>query len=178
MTDLTDQGKVISHPSAPQDVMTGSVLFACTRNAIRSAMCEHLLRNMAGNQFYVDSAGVRPGENDGFVASVMSELDLDLSLHTPKSFNELVDNSFDFIITLSPEAHHHALEMTRTLACQVCYWPTMDPSLTQGNRQTQLAAYRDLRNQLISKISSHFAITQSKIYAPQPGLRRTNALSA
>lgn len=151
-----DSSFIGSSIPATAEIMTGSVLFACTKNAIRSAMCEHLLRQMAGHQFYVDSAGVRPGDNDGFVTSVMAELNLDLSQHIPKGFDELVDNSFDYIISLSPEAHHHALELTRTLACQVIYWPTMDPSLTQGNRQNQLDAYRQLRDQLIQRIRSQF----------------------
>ena len=147
--------------STQQEIMTGSILFACTKNVIRSPMCEHLLRKMAGHQFYVESAGIRPGENDGFVTAVMGELNLDLSHHTPKGVDELTDNSFDYIISLSPEAHHHALELTRTLACQVFYWPTIDPSLAQGNRQTRLDAYRHLRDQLIDRLRTQFSTNDS-----------------
>lgn len=166
MSVSKDSPLIGSSITTAPEIMTGSVLFACTKNAIRSAMCEHLLRQMAGHQFYVDSAGVRPGDNDGFVTAVMSEFNLDLSQHEPKGFDELVDNSFDYIISLSPEAHHHALELTRTLACQVIYWPTMDPSLTQGNRQNQLDAYRSLRDQLIQRIRTQFITPLSPADVP------------
>ena len=42
------------------------------------------------------------------------------------------------IITLSPEAHHRALEFTRAMAVEVIYWPTPDPTATQGSRETML----------------------------------------
>jgi len=138
-----------------------SVLFACTMNAVRSPMAAAILRHLAGHQIYVESAGVRAGEVDPFVAAVMDEIGMDLSAHEPRTLAELHDTSFDLIITLSPEAHHQALELTRTMAVDVEYWPTFDASLMmgQGNREQALQSYRAVRDGLFRRIKDRFALT-------------------
>ena len=60
--------------------------------------------------------------------------------------------NFDLIISLSPEAHHAALELTRTIAAEVEYWPMPDPTIVQGTRDQVLDAYRDLRDGLSYRI--------------------------
>src|ERR1700757_841969 len=116
-----------------------SVLFACAMNSIRSPMAESLLQRMFPQALYVRSAGVRKGELDPFAVAVMAELGQDISAHRPMTFEELEDwegLNFDLIITLSPEAHHRALELTRTVAADVEYWPTPDPTVAaEGSRE-------------------------------------------
>jgi protein-tyrosine-phosphatase len=90
------------------------------------------------------------------VVAVMDEIGIDLSKHRPKSFDDLEDSSFDLIVSLSPEAQHKAVEMTRTMACDVEYWPTFDPSLTQGNREAVLDGYRTVRDTLLRRIKERF----------------------
>ena len=133
-----------------------SVLFACSENAVRSPMAESLARLQFGRAVYVASAGVRPGERNPFTTAVMDELGVDLSRHRPQTFEDLDDTSFDLIVTLSPEAHHRALEFTRTLAVDVVYWPTMDATATEGSRDTMLDAYRDVRDGLRRRIRTTF----------------------
>ena len=136
-----------------------AVLFACGLNAVRSPMAASLLQQMFP-QLYVKSAGVRKGELDPFAVSVMAELGQDISSHKPITFEELEDwegLNFDLIITLSPEAHHKALELTRTLAADVEYWPTQDPSTSDGNREQKLDAYREVCDQLLLRIRRRFA---------------------
>jgi protein-tyrosine-phosphatase len=135
-----------------------SVLFACTHNAVRSPMAEGLLKFLRGRRIFVDSVGVRPGVLDPFVVAVMDEIGIDLSRHRPKSFDDLEDTSFDEVISLSPEAHHRAIEMTRVSACAVTYWPTFDPSIVEGSRDTRLEAYRQTRDLLMARIKTHFGI--------------------
>ena len=120
-----------------------AVLFACGQNSIRSVMAASLLQQMFPQALYVKSAGVKKGELDPFVVAVMAELGQDVSKHKPTTFEELDDwegLNFDLIITLSPEAHHKALDLTRTNAADVEYWPTQDPSGIEGNREQKLAA--------------------------------------
>jgi protein-tyrosine-phosphatase len=133
-----------------------SVLFVCSMNAVRSPMAEALMKYLFPGRIYVQSAGVRPGEEDPMMVAVMDELGLDLSRHRPRSIEEIDDTSFDLIVTLAPEAHHQALELTRTMAVDVEYWPTMDPSLISGSREQQLDAYRAIRDQLMKKIKARF----------------------
>ena len=137
-----------------------AVLFACGQNAVRSPMAEALFRQMLGPARRVASAGVSKGELDPFAVAVMAELDQDISGHKPTTFEELEDwegLNFDLIITLSPEAHHRALELTRTLAADVEYWPTHDPTTTDGNREQKLQAYREVCDTLLLRIRKRFA---------------------
>jgi protein-tyrosine-phosphatase len=129
-----------------------SVLFACSMNAVRSPMAEALAKQFFGREIYFASAGVRAGELDGFAISAMDELGIDISKHKPHTFEDLEDSSFDVIISLSPEAHHRALEFTRTMAVEVIYWPTIDPTAVQGTRENMLDAYRGVRDGLTKRI--------------------------
>jgi protein-tyrosine-phosphatase len=132
------------------------VLFACSENAIRSPMAEALARRLLGRSLYIESAGVRPGQVNPFVTTVLAEVGIDLSRHRPKTFEDLEDTSFDLIITLSPEAHHRALELTRTMAVAVNYWPTFDPTIVEGSRGAVLDAFRLVRDGLASRIRAEF----------------------
>src|SRR3546814_15936488 len=87
-------------------------------------MAEAILKHLHGHHIYIDSVGIRRGELDPFAVEVLDEIGLDLSRHKPKTFDELEDSSFDVIITLSPEAQHRAVEMTRSMAAEVAFWHT------------------------------------------------------
>jgi protein-tyrosine-phosphatase len=135
-----------------------AVLFACSQNAVRSPMAEGILKHLLGHRIYVDSTGVRAKEIDGFVIEVMDEIGIDLSKHRTKSFDDLEDTSYDLIISLSPEAQHRAVELTRTMACEVEFWNTFDPTMIEGNRETRLNAYRQVRDVLMARIENRFAL--------------------
>src|SRR5262245_33186581 len=137
-----------------------AVLFACGLNAVRSPMAAGLLKQMLGGALYVGSAGVRKGELDPFAVAAMEEHGIDISGHRPMTFEELEDwegLNFDLIVTLSPEAHHRALELTRTMAADVEYWPTPDPTGMEGSREQKLAAYREVCDGLSMRIRRRFA---------------------
>jgi len=147
---IDDMPSRAKHPQA--------VLFACGLNSVRSPMASALMRSMFP-AVYAASAGVRKGELDPFAVAVMEEIGRDIARHRPMTFEELEDwegMNFDLIVTLSPEAHHKALELTRTLAADVEYWPMPDPSGTEGNREQQLDAYRQVRDMLMTKIRQRF----------------------
>jgi protein-tyrosine-phosphatase len=137
-----------------------AVLFACGQNAVRSPMAASLLQQMFPKALYVKSAGVKKGELDPFAVAAMAELGQDISKHKPMTFEELEDwegLNFDLIITLSPEAHHKALELTHTIAADVEYWPTQDPTGAEGNREQKLQVYREVCDGLLSRIRRRFA---------------------
>ncbi len=138
--------------------LPSSVLFACTMNAVRSAMAEGILKKRHGDQIYVDSAGVRAGEKNGYMIEVMAEIDIDMSNHQSKTFETLEDTSFDLIISLSPEAQHSAVELTRWMSCEVVYWPTFDPDAIRGRRDSQLEGFRQIRDDLVRKIEVKFPL--------------------
>lgn len=107
-----------------------------------------------GHEIYFASAGIRPGEPDPFAAAVLDEIGIEPGKHRPKSFQDLEDSNFDWIVSLSPEAHHHALEFTRTMAVDAQYWPTIDPSVVEGSREQRLNAYRAVRDGLMARIKA------------------------
>jgi protein-tyrosine-phosphatase len=137
-----------------------AVLFVCGHNAVRSPMAASLFRRLFQVPTYVASAGVRKGDLDPFAVVAMEEIGIDIAKHRPITFEELEDwegLNFDLIVTLSPEAHHKALELTRTLAADVEYWPTPDPTATEGSREQRLDAYRAVRELLTRRIKERFA---------------------
>jgi protein-tyrosine-phosphatase len=136
--------------------LPGSVLFACTLNSIRSPMAAALLRQIYPGRVFVDSAGVRVAPIDPFAVAVMAEIGIDLAAHQSKRLDELEDTSFDLVISLSPDAQHAAVELTRSSACEVEFWPVFDPTAVEGNREEMLNAYRLVRDQLRKRIVARF----------------------
>ena len=136
--------------------LPGSVLFACTLNSIRSPMAAALMRKLHGRRVFIDSVGVRTAPIDAFAVAVMAEIGLDIKYHQAKSFDELEDTSFDLVISLSPDAQHTAVELTRSMACDVEFWPVLDPTGMESSREETLAAYRMVRDQLQKRILQRF----------------------
>jgi protein-tyrosine-phosphatase len=134
-----------------------SILFLCGMNAIRSPMAEMLAKRALPPATFVASAGVRAGARDPFVDVVLAEKGLSLGNRQPQRLDEMEDAYFDLIVTLAPEAHHAALELTRSMAVDVEYWPTADPSGAAGSRDRILDAYRDVRDRIERRIVARFA---------------------
>ena len=133
-----------------------SLLFACSENSVRSPMAEALAKRLYGQASYIDSVGVRASMVDGMAAAALDELGIDVHRHRAKTFDDVDPSSFDLIVTLSPEAHHQALEFTRGTAAEVEYWPVMDPSVVEGSREMRLSAYRSTRDQILARLKARF----------------------
>ncbi|ODT86549.1 low molecular weight phosphatase family protein [Phenylobacterium sp. SCN 70-31] len=144
-----------------------AVLFCCNFNQVRSPMAEALLKTFAGTRIFVDSCGLKRGdfdpdeddmEVDPLAAEVMREVGVDLSRHRCKTFDELEDDSFDLVVSLTPEAQHRAVELARGRSAEIEYWPTLDPTLTEGSREHRLEAYRQVRDGLVERIRRRFGL--------------------
>lgn len=136
-----------------------SVLFLCGHNVVRSPMAAALARHFFGQSLKIAEAGVRAGEPDPFVATAMEEIGIDLKRHKPVTLDELEDLEgldFDLVVSLSPVAHHRALELTRSRQIEAEYWPIPDPTAVWGNREQRLDAYRAVRDELLQRIRSRF----------------------
>jgi protein-tyrosine-phosphatase len=121
-------------------------------------MAAGLMKHFDGHRVFDMSCGLKPTETDPFMAAVMDELGIDLRKHRPQGFDDLEDLSFDLVVSLSPEAHHRALELTRTVGTEAEYWPTLDPSIVQGSRAQMLDAYREVRDGLSSRLRQRFGV--------------------
>ncbi len=143
----------------PLHGLPSAVLFACSHNAIRSPMAAGLMRYLHGGKLFIASVGVRAAAvPDPFMVAAMDELGIDMSRHRPQSFDDLDDTSFDLVVSLAPEAHHKALELTRTMAIEAEYWPTADPSAGLGSREQILDGYRVVRDGLLTRLRTRFAL--------------------
>ena len=136
--------------------MPGTILFACTHNMIRSPIAEGLTKALFPNKVFVDSCGIYAGVPDGFVITVMEEVGIDMSGHTPKSFGDLEDEYFDLIICFSPESHEVALKLAEGKSTEVDYWPVFDAALGSDSREERLAAYREVRRIISEKLNERF----------------------
>ena len=137
--------------------LPSAVLFACTMNSVRSPMAEGILKFLHGTRIYVDSTGVRASEIDGFAVAVMDEIGIDIAGHKPKAFEALEDSYFDLIISLSPEAQHRAIEMTRVMAVEIEFWNPFDPTVVEtDDRELRLEAYRQVRDHLMDRLKGRF----------------------
>ncbi|HCJ61426.1 MAG: low molecular weight phosphatase family protein [SAR116 cluster bacterium] len=132
------------------------MLFCCNMNAVRSPMLYGLARLLYRSHVFLDSCGVHVGQADPLLLEVMDELGVDLSQHKPKNFDDLEVDQFDLVITLTPEAHHRALDLTHFVGLEVEYWPTLDPTLHEGSREQRLQAYRNVRDYLLEKLRRRF----------------------
>jgi arsenate reductase len=144
------------------DQLPQSVLFCCDHNAVRSPMAEGLMKKFYGMDTYVQSAGVHNDlEIDGFSIAVCQEMDVELSRHRSRSFDEMDRygddlSSFDLIIALSPASRDRALELTRLFHLDVEYWPILDPTGLGETREAKLDQYRAARDQIIERLKERF----------------------
>jgi arsenate reductase len=144
------------------DALPGSVLFCCDHNAVRSPVAEGLMKMLHGDRVFVQSVGVHHDlDVDPFMVAVASELDVDISRHRAKSFDEMEQwgddmGSYDMIVALSPASQRRALEYTRHLSIEVVYWPTLDPTGIGERREQKLDAYRQTRDQILKSIIATF----------------------
>lgn len=148
---MADAAEVVDSRRAPR-----SLLFLCRMNCVRSPTAEVIARDLLPASTFIASAGVHAGDRDPFLDAVLAERGLSLGAFRPRRLDDLEDDYFDLIITLAPEAHHRALELTRTLAVDVEYWPTGDPTTISGTREQILDAYRDMRDRIEARIRARF----------------------
>ncbi len=140
-----------------------SILFACTRNAVRSPMAEMLARRWLGPRIFVDSAGVEPVVVNPFAIAAMDEVGLDIRGHLATTFDDLSDRSFDLIVALSESAYAASKSYAARAAAAVERWDIPDPTLNEGSREQRLLAFRLVRRELETRICRRFP------YAPGLG---------
>ena len=142
--------------------LPNSVLFCCDHNSIRSPMAEGIMKKLYGTQCYIQSAGVTNDlEIDGFAIAVCQEIDVELSRHRSRSFEEMQEwgddlSGFDLVIALSPASQRSALELTRYFHLDVEHWPILDPAGIGETRDAKLQAYRQTRDQIRDKLIARF----------------------
>jgi arsenate reductase len=126
------------------------VLFLCWGNSARSQMAEGLMKSLGSEQWDVKSAGTFPSYVHPLAIRVMEELEIDISQQTSKSYDQFLEERFDYLITLCDEA-------ART--CPVfpgegerLHWPLDDPATAIGTIDERLEVFRRVRDEIKTKV--------------------------
>jgi len=126
------------------------------------------MKKFYGQGTYVQSVGVKNDmEIDGFSIAVCQELDVELSRHRSRSFDEMEQwgddlSSFDLVVALSPASQRRALDLTRFYHLEVEYWPILDPTGLGETREAKLESYRAARDQIITRLVERWGPAQEQ----------------
>jgi protein-tyrosine-phosphatase len=125
-------------------------------------MAEGIAKKLFGTDVYLQSVGVKGDlDIDGFAISVCQELEVELSRHRTRSFDEMENwgddlSSFDLIVALSPASQRRAQELTRHSHLEVEYWPILDPTGLGESRDARLVSYRQARDQIVERLKTRW----------------------
>lgn len=160
--DAFSRSSVFCISEVDLDRLPQSILFCCDHNSVRSPMAEALAKKLYGTGVYLQSAGVMSDlDIDGFAVSVCMELEIELSRHRSRSFDEMVQwgddlSSFDLVVALSPASQRRAQELTSHAHLEVEYWPILDPTGLGESRDDRLVSYRQTRDQIYARLISRW----------------------
>jgi len=134
------------------------VLFLFPSNSARSQMAEGLLRDLAGDQFEVFSAGTFASLVRPQAIAVMKEIGVDISGHRSKSADEFLDDDFDYVITVCDHANQRCPVFSGP--AKRLHWSIDDPVIS-GSENEQLAAFQRARDELHQRISKFIQETNA-----------------
>ena len=129
------------------------VLFICVHNSARSQMAEAFLKQLAGDKFEVESAGLEPGKLNPIVVEVMKEVGIDISQNKTKSVFDFYKQGkqYDYVITVCDESQSGACPMFPGKGERL-HWGFDDPSSFQGTPEERLEKTRVVRDKIRKKI--------------------------
>lgn len=129
------------------------VLFICGHNSGRSQMAEAFLRDVAGDRFQIESAGLDPRPINPLVIDVMAELGIDLSRQTSDSVFSFFRNGrlYDVVITVCDDTTEAKCPIFPGIT-QRHHWPFPDPEALSGPRDARLDALRKIRDDIRTKV--------------------------
>ena len=130
--------------------MTRSVLFLCTGNSCRSQMAEGWLRHLDSRRFTVASAGTHPVGLNPWAVGVMKEKGIDISGHRSRRVDELLDQRFDYIITVCDRAKETCPIFPGVTS--VLHWGFDDPAIAQGDDEARLTVFRRVRDEIAQHV--------------------------
>ena len=129
------------------------VLFVCVHNSARSQMAEAFLKQLAGDRFEVESAGLEPGKLNPIVVDVMKEVGIDISQNKTKSAFDFFKQGkqYDYVVTVCDESQSGACPVFPGKGERL-HWGFADPSQFKGPWEDKVKQTREVRNQIEAKI--------------------------
>ena len=135
------------------------VLFLCTGNSARSQMAEVLLRNIAGDDFDVFSAGTQPTEVHPKTLAVLEKFGITKDDIRSKNISEFQDQNFDYVISLCDKARLEC--KSYPVSGKRMDWNFEDPVYRSGPNP-----FETTLNELSGRVSM-FALIETKKQVPK-----------
>lgn len=129
------------------------VLFICIHNSARSQMAEAFLRQIAGDQFEVESAGLEPGKLNPLAVEAMRRMDIDISGAKTQSVFELFKSGrrFQYVISVCDEASAERCPIFPGVTTRL-NWSFDDPSGFAGSEADRLRKTIEVRDEIREKV--------------------------
>ena len=129
------------------------VLFLCIHNSARSQMAEAFLKQIAGDRFEVESAGLEPGKLNPLAVEAMRMVGIDVGRNVLQSVFELFKSGkrFQYVISVCDEASAERCPIFPGVTTRL-NWGFDDPSSFTGSDQERLAKTIQVRDQIREKV--------------------------
>lgn len=115
------------------------VLFLCRMNATRSLLAEAIARHIAPNSVIPYSAGIEAGPMPELALKVLAKQGIPSDDLRAKSYHEVADISFDYLITVCDRVHEPRLPDELVYRAGL-HWSLHDPDDLMLSRDEQEAA--------------------------------------
>lgn len=134
--------------------MTPKVLFVCTHNSARSQMAEGWLRHLAGDRYQAYSAGIESTQVNPLAVKAMMEAGVDITDQYSKSTEEYLGKlSVTYLVVVCDRAAEQCPSAWPGVRMRF-FWPFLDPSAAQGTEEEKLEVFRQVRDQIKTKIEN------------------------
>ncbi len=129
------------------------VLFVCVHNSARSQMAEAFLKQLAGERFEMESAGLEPGKLNPIVVEAMKEVGIDISQNKTKSAFDFYKQGkqYDYVITVCDESRGQACPVFPGKGERL-HWGFDDPAAFSGSKDEKLVQTRQVRDKIKARI--------------------------
>lgn len=131
-----------------------TVLILCTGNSARSQMAEGLLKHITQSRYEVCSAGTKPSVVRPEAIEVLREIGVDISNNRSKSVDEFAGLKFDYVLTVCDNAKENCPYFPAKT--KFIHHPFNDPAEIEGDEETQIAAFRQVRDEIINYLENDF----------------------
>jgi arsenate reductase len=125
------------------------VLIVCSGDSATFQIVEGLLLQEAGDRCGIFSAGTQEDHVPPEAITIMNEIGVDISRMHSHSIDESTGQEFDYVISVG--ANEQACPKVSGNPHRL-HWPVKDAIVPERSKETRLAAFREIRDQIHSRI--------------------------
>lgn len=130
--------------------MTINILYLCTGNSCRSQMAEGWTRQLGGEDFHAESAGIEAHGKNPKAIAVMAEAGVDISGQESTIITDQMLQRADVLVTVCGHADEQCPILPSGL--RKVHWPLTDPARATGTEDQIMSAFRDTRDEVKRRV--------------------------